>query len=167
MPGRWHSNLPWREKSQPAHFPRGCQLRTGNRGHLRHRDPIRTLDKAAPRAQLSFPLLSLMYEGPVNLWQGFPGGSVVKSLSVNAGDTDSIPGSGRSPAERNGKPLQYSLLENSMDRRTWWAIVHEAAKSQTQLSNQHFNTQGALSSILGSINLVNPSAISGSYYYDP
>ena len=54
---------------------------------------------------------------------------MVKSLSVNAGDTDSIPGSGRSPGERNGKPLQYSLLENSMDRRTWWAIVHGAAKS--------------------------------------
>ena len=68
MPGRWHSNLPWREKSQSAHLPRGCQLRTGNCGHLRHRDSIRTLDKADPRAQLSFPLLSLMYEGQVNLW---------------------------------------------------------------------------------------------------
>jgi len=58
-----------------------------------------------------------------------PGGSVVKSPSVDARDTDSIPESGRSPGERNGKPFQYSLLENSMDRRTWWAIVHGVAKS--------------------------------------
>ena len=156
MPGRWHSNLPWREKSQPAHLPRGCQLRTGNRGHLRHRDSIRTLDKAAPRVQLSFPLLSLMYEGQVNLQQGFPGGSAVKRPPVNVGDTDQTPGSGRSPGERNGKPLQYSCLENSTDRRAWWATVHGVAKSQTQLSNQDFNAQGALSSIIGSINLVNP-----------
>ena len=65
---------------------------------------------------------------------GFPGGSVVKNLLVNAGDTgDSglIPGSGRSPGEVNGNPLQISCLDNSMDRGAWWATVHEVAKNQT------------------------------------
>ena len=47
----------------------------------------------------------------------------------------SIPGSERSPGEGNGNPLQYSCLENSVDRGTWWAIVHGVAKSQTQLSD--------------------------------
>ena len=67
----------------------------------------------------------------------FPGGPVVKNLPVSAGDTGdtgSIPGSGRTPGGENGSPLQYSCLENSMDRRAWWATVHEVAKSQTQLS---------------------------------
>ena len=65
---------------------------------------------------------------------GFPGGSVVKNLPANAGDagdTSSIPGSGRSPGIGNGSPLQCSCLENSMDRGAWWATVHEAGKSQT------------------------------------
>ena len=47
----------------------------------------------------------------------------------------SIPGSGRSPGEGNGNPLQYSCLENSMDRGNWWATVHRVTKSWTQLSN--------------------------------
>ena len=49
-------------------------------------------------------------------WVGFPGGSDGKESACNVGDPDSIPGSGRSPGERNGNPLQYSSLENSMDR---------------------------------------------------
>ena len=48
--------------------------------------------------------------------EGFPGGSVVKNLLVNAGDAGLIPGLGRSPGEGNGNPLQYSCLENPMDR---------------------------------------------------
>ena len=63
--------------------------------------------------------------------QGFPGGSVVKNLLARAGDVGSIPGSGRSPGERNGNPLQNSCLENPMDRGGWWATVHGVAKSQT------------------------------------
>ena len=47
---------------------------------------------------------------------GFPGGSVIKNLLANAGDAGLIPGSGRCPGEENGNPLQYSCLENSMDR---------------------------------------------------
>ena len=57
--------------------------------------------------------------------------------SCNAEDPGSIPGSGRSPGDGNGYSLQYSCLENSMDRGVWWATVHGVAKSQTQLSDQH------------------------------
>ena len=63
----------------------------------------------------------------------FPGGAVVKNLPFNAGDTGSIPGSGRAPGEGNGNPLQYSCLENFMDRGAWWATVQGVAKSWTQL----------------------------------
>ena len=64
----------------------------------------------------------------------FPGGSDGKESACNAGDSGSIPGSGRSPREGNGYPLQYSCLKNSMDRGAWWAIVHGVSKSQTQLN---------------------------------
>ena len=66
---------------------------------------------------------------------GFPGGSEVKASACNAGNPGSIPGSGRSPGEGNGNPLQYSCLENPMDRGAWWAIVHRVAKSRTRLSD--------------------------------
>ena len=65
---------------------------------------------------------------------GFPGDSVVKNLPTNAGDVGLILGSGRSPGEGNGNPLQYSFQENSMDRGAWKATVYEVVKSQTQLS---------------------------------
>ena len=57
----------------------------------------------------------------------FPGGSDGKMSAYNAGDPGSIPGLGRYPGEGNGNPLQYSCLENSMDRGAWWAIVHGVA----------------------------------------
>ena len=66
---------------------------------------------------------------------GFPGGSDGKESAFNAGDPDLIPGLGRSPAEGNGNPLQYSYLENPMDRGTWWATVHGVPKTWTQVSN--------------------------------
>ena len=66
---------------------------------------------------------------------GLLGGSVVKNLPAKAGDMGSIPGLGRAPGEGNGNPLQYSCLENPMDRGAWWAAVHRVAKSQTQLSD--------------------------------
>ena len=65
----------------------------------------------------------------------FPGGSDSKELACNVGDLGSIPGSGRSPGEGNGYSLQYSGLENSMDRGAWQATEHGVVKSQTQLSN--------------------------------
>ena len=69
---------------------------------------------------------------------GFLGGSEVKASASNAGDPGSIPGSGRSTAEGNGNPLQYSCLENSMDGEAWWAEVHEVTKSWTRLSDFNF-----------------------------
>ena len=74
----------------------------------------------------------------VSLGLRLPGGAVVKNLPTNAGDaTDTclIPGSGRSPGGGNGSPLQYSCLENSMDRGTRRATVHGVTKSWTQLSD--------------------------------
>ena len=58
----------------------------------------------------------------------FPGSSIVKNLPAKAGDTDSIPGSGRSPGEGNGNPLQYSCLGNPVDRGAWLATVHRVTK---------------------------------------
>ena len=62
---------------------------------------------------------------------GFPGGSEVKASARNVGDLGSIPVSGRSPGEGKGNPLQYSCLENPMDRGAWQATVHGIAKSRT------------------------------------
>ena len=62
---------------------------------------------------------------------GFPGGSDGKESACNAVDLGLIPGSGRYPGEEKGYPLQYSCLGNPMDRGTWQATVHGAAKNQT------------------------------------
>ena len=62
---------------------------------------------------------------------------MVKNAPANAGaegDSGSIPGLGRSPEGENGNPLQYSCLENPMDRAAWWTVVHGVAESQTQLT---------------------------------
>ena len=61
----------------------------------------------------------------------FPGSSDSKESAYNAGDPGSIPGSGRSPEEGKGHPLQHSWLENSLDRGAWQATVCGVAKSQT------------------------------------
>ena len=68
----------------------------------------------------------------------FPGGSEVKASACNVGDLGSIPGWGSSPGEGNGNPLQYSCLENPMDRGAWQATVHGVAKSWTRLSDFTF-----------------------------
>ena len=65
-------------------------------------------------------------------------GSDGKASAYNAGDLGSIPGSGRSPGEGNGNPLQYSCLENPMDGGAWWATVLGVAKIRTWLSNFTF-----------------------------
>ena len=70
---------------------------------------------------------------------GFSRGSDGKESACNAGDLGSIPGLGRSPGKKNGYPLQYSDLENPVDRRVWWATVHGVAKSQTRLRDFHFH----------------------------
>ena len=77
---------------------------------------------------------------PVRQDHSFKAGSQVPQVvnkkypPANAGAVGSIPGLGRSPGVRNGNPLQYSCLENSMDRGTWWATVYGVTKRQTQLS---------------------------------
>ena len=77
-----------------------------------------------------------VYAGSFTL--GFPGGSEVKASARNVGDLGLIPGSGRSPGEVNGNPLQYSCLENPMDGGAWWATVHGVTKSWTRLSDFTF-----------------------------
>ena len=77
----------------------------------------------------------------INLWLmkawGLPGGWDSKKSTCNAGDPGSTPGSGRSSGEGSGNPLQYSCLENSMDKGVWQATVHGVTKSWTQLSDFH------------------------------
>ena len=68
---------------------------------------------------------------PLTVTLGFPGDAVVKNVPANVGgarDAGWFPESGRSPAGRNGNLLQYSCLENPIDRRDWWGIVHGVAK---------------------------------------
>ena len=67
---------------------------------------------------------------------GFPGGSEVKASACNAGDLGLIPGSGRYPREGNGNPLQYSCLENPMDREAWWATVHGPQRVRHHLATK-------------------------------
>ena len=72
---------------------------------------------------------------------GFPGGSDGQEMACSAGDLGSIPESGRFPGVGNGYPLQYSCLENSMDRGVWWAIIYGITKSQMWLrANTHTHT---------------------------
>ena len=82
----------------------------------------------------------------LSLTEGLPGGSVEKNLPAKqgtAGDSGAslIPGSGRSPGERHGNPLQYSCLENPMDRGAWWAAVPGVTKSQTRLKQLNMRAQ--------------------------
>ena len=77
----------------------------------------------------------LAKNGGITRMVGLPGSSVGQESACSAGDLGSIPGWGRSPEEGNGSPLQYSCLENPMDRRAWRATVHRATKSRTRLSD--------------------------------
>ena len=72
---------------------------------------------------------------PLDLFLGLPSRSDSKESAYNLGDLGLIPGWGRSSGEGNGNPLQYSCLENSMDRGVWWATVCGFAKRKTGLSN--------------------------------
>ena len=71
------------------------------------------------------------------LWLlGFPGGSVVKNPSINAGaagDAGSVPRLGRSSGGEDGNPLQYSCQDNPLDRGAWWATVQRVANCQTRM----------------------------------
>ena len=78
---------------------------------------------------------------PTPVFLGFPGGSDGKESAHSAEDLGLIPESGRSPGEGNGNLLQYSCLENPMDRGAWWATVHRVTKSWTRLNThmRHFS----------------------------
>ena len=69
----------------------------------------------------------------------FPGSSVVKNPPANAGNSGSIPGSGRSPEEGSGNLLQYTCLGNPMDRGAWWATVREIAKELDTTKRQQYS----------------------------
>ena len=71
-----------------------------------------------------------------NVLQGFPCSSVGREPAYNAGDPGLISGLGRSPGGGNGNPLQYSCLENPMDRGAWWATVHGVARVGHDLASQ-------------------------------
>ena len=70
------------------------------------------------------------------MYTGFPGGSGSKESACNVGDLGSIPGMGRSPGERHGHPLQYSCLENPVDRGAWQAVVHGVTKVRHDLATK-------------------------------
>ena len=87
----------------------------------------------------------------VNIFLGFPSSTDGKESACNAGDSGSIPGWGRSPGEWNGNPLQYSCLENSVDRGAWWATVHGVAKSQHDWATNRFHFHICKDLLLGSL----------------
>ena len=72
---------------------------------------------------------------PTPVFLGFLGGLECKESACNVGDLGLIPGLGRSPGGGHGNPLQYSFLENPMDRGAWWTTVHGVTKSRTRLNN--------------------------------
>ena len=78
-------------------------------------------------------LCALYHDEELNLTKYFPGGSEDKESACKVGDLGSIPGLGRSPGEESGNPLQYSCLENPMDRGAWRSAIHGVTKSRTQL----------------------------------
>ena len=80
--------------------------------------------------------------------RGFPGGSVVKNLLANAGDTGLIPESERSPGEGNDNPLQYSCLETPRDRAAWWTTVDMVSKSRTQLKWPSMHARTLLDNVI-------------------
>ena len=97
---------------------RSCSLNTGGLPQQRNWTWLQTLEPHTSKSNLKGKIIQTKEKG------GFPGGSEIKASACNVGDLGSIPGSGRSPGEGNGNPLQYSCLENPMDGGAWWATVH-------------------------------------------
>ena len=122
----WEGKIPWRRAWQlpPIFLPEESQEQRSLAGYIpwSHKESNMT-------EQLSFHFIPQGASQVV---------LVVKNLPANPGDTKDvglIPGSGRFPGEGSGYPLQYSCLENFMDRRAWWSTVPGVAKSRTRLSD--------------------------------
>ena len=86
-----------------------------------------------------FPLHSKVNQLYSYVYSDFPGGSDCNEFACKSGDPDSVPGLGRSPGEVNVYPIQYSCLENSMDKETWQATFHGVTRSWTWLCDNHFH----------------------------
>ena len=107
----------------------------------------------------SFPLYvrsADQVQAEISIPQRVPGGSDHKESACNAGDLDSIPGSGRFPGEGNGHPLQYSCLENSTDRGAWRATVQEVIKSWTDWATNTFTSHNVPGGDMGACGGVGP-----------
>ena len=89
-------------------------------------------------------LVWMRNSNPLTKWNltiwAFPSGSAIKESACNAGDACLIPGLGRSHGRWHGNPLQYSCLENPMDRGAWWATIHRVTKSDTTEATEHSGT---------------------------
>ena len=115
----WNKQVPW--------------LRVEALSHIHGEPPAPS--PSASTLQIFRGCYVLVVKSKINHHLGSPGGAVVKNPLVSAGDTGLFPGSGRSPGGGNGNPLQYSCLENPMDRGAWWATV-QGVKRVEQLSMQ-------------------------------
>ena len=121
----WVRKIPWRRKLQPIPIFLPGEFH-GQRSWVGYSPRGYKDSDMTERLTLHFTSWVL---------KGFPGDSAVKNLPANAGDMGLIPGLGKSPGGENGSPLQYSCLENSMDRGDWRATVHGITKSGTWLSD--------------------------------
>ena len=101
----------------------------GLSGDIRHQGNLSSLCGLSGHCGKLVSSLLSSFVDSLNLTWGFPGGSDGNESACNAGDLGSIPGFGRCPGEGNGCPLQYSCLENSVDRRAWQATVHGVSQS--------------------------------------
>ena len=145
-------NLPFSDTEKTLHFHVSTQ-QTFTEGWLRAKHWARAQEVSEAlflfsAAHSAFPQMSSCSFSHLTSTKGFPGGSVVKNLPASAGDEGdmgSIPGSGRSPGGGNGNPLQYSCLENSMDRGAWQGTVHGVTQSRTRLSIQAMAAKSLLS----------------------
>ena len=98
---------------------------------------VMSRDPGSRAAASGFGTAFISFSNSVEITLGVPGGTMVKNQPVNAGDAGDpglISEWGRSPGGRNGSPLQYSCLENPMNRGAWQNTVHGVAQSRTRLS---------------------------------
>ena len=94
-------------------------------------------NKCITRCSISYAIREMQIKTKIRYYYGTYLAQKVKEYACNVGDLNSIHGLGRSPGKENGYPLQYSCLENSMNRTDCWATVHGVTKSWTQLSDEH------------------------------